>query len=125
MIFIMHHVIGFQFSRMPNGGEKDLSNKNYISGAGFESRFIRHLIHIGQAVKAGRFFASKGITDVWWVDQNGIHNEAQCKYSKNKPYIRPQELRRLKSFAKLVSGIIKVWIVKRQSRKPIVMEALN
>ena len=116
---------GLTLSRKPNGGGKDLSNKNYASGAGFEHRFVKHLIDAGKAVKCGRFYASRGITDVWWVDQEGTHHEAQCKYSKNNPYIRPNELRKLKSFALLVSGIIKVWLVKKQSHKPVVMEALN
>ena len=100
-----------------------MPNKNYRKGASFEGRFIANLIKHGGAVKAGRFFASKGITDVWWVDEKGHHNEAQLKFSSiTKPYISPSEMQKLKLFATDMNGKILVWLVKKQSRKPIFME---
>jgi len=101
-------------------------NKNYRRGASFESRFIANLIKNGDSVKGGRFFASKGITDVWWVDTNGVHNEAQLKFSSiKKPYISPHELEDLKLFARRMKEYMKIWLVKKQSRKPIVMELVS
>ena len=103
-----------------------MPNKNYKAGAGFEARFIAKLIKEGIAVKAGRFYASKGVTDVWWVDIEGVHNEAQLKFSsKTKPYISPHELEDLKLFARQMKGFMKIWIVKKQSRKKLEMELLS
>ena len=102
-----------------------MQNKNYRKGASFESRFISKLVKDGIAVKAGRFFASKGITDCWWVDNKGRHNEAQLKFSSmKKPYISPSELQKLKVFAMDMDGKILVWLVKKQSRKPIDMRLI-
>jgi len=101
-------------------------NKNYRKGASFESRFIANLIRNEDAVKAGRFFASKGITDVWWVDIKGVHNEAQLKFSSiKKPYITPHELEDLKRFARQMRGYMKIWLVKKQSRKKLEMELVT
>ncbi len=100
-------------------------NKNFRSGTAFEARFIKKLLENKDAVKAGRFYASRGITDVWWVDTKGIHNEAQLKFSKKKAYIAPIERESLHHFAKKMRGYMKVWLVKKQSRKPIEMELLN
>ena len=102
-----------------------MSNKNYVSGRNFEYAFLKELEKKGIAVKSGRFYASKGVTDVWWVDKKGIHNEAQLKYSKKKPYIAPHELRELKKFAKKLCPFIKVWLVKRQAYKAIEMELIK
>jgi len=100
-------------------------NHNKKRGIAFESRFIAKLIRDKIAVKAGRFYASLGITDVWWVDYDGRHNEAQLKFSsKQKPYIFPAELEKLKLFATDMNGKILVWLVKKQSRKPIQMERI-
>ncbi len=101
-------------------------NKNYRKGSSFESRFIANLIRNEDAVKGGRFFASKGITDVWWVDTKGIHNEAQLKFSSiKKPYISPHEMEDLKRFARQMTGYMRIWLVKKQSRKKVVMELLT
>ena len=71
-----------------------MPNLNYRKGTSFEARFIKNLIKNNDAVKGGRFFASKGITDVWWVDVKGVHNEAQLKFSSiATPRITPHELR--------------------------------
>ena len=102
-----------------------MPNKNFRSGTAFEARFIANLIRNGDAVKAGRFFASKGITDVWWVDIKGIHNEAQLKFSKKKPYIHPHEFENLMRFARKMKCYMKIWLVKKQSRKKLEMELLN
>lgn len=100
-----------------------MPNRNYLKGTSFESRFISNIVKCGDAVKAGRFYASKGITDVWWVDNLGRHNEAQLKFSsKTEPYISPAEMQKLELFATDVDGKILVWLVKKQSRKPMIME---
>lgn len=97
-------------------------NKNFRKGAAFEARFIASLIKNKNAVKGGRFYASKGVTDVWWVDNDGRHNEAQLKFSsKQDPYISTLERENLKSFATKMYGKIIVWLVKKQSRKPMSM----
>ena len=101
-------------------------NKNYRKGSSFESRFIANLLRNEDAVKAGRFYASKGITDVWWVDINGVHNEAQLKFSSIKePYIAPNEMEDLKGFARRMKGFMKIWLVKKQSRKKLQMELVT
>ena len=97
-------------------------NKNYVSGRNFEYNFLKKLEESGKSVKSGRFYASQGPTDVWWVDKSAFHNEAQLKYSRKKPYISPHEMTSLRKFAESVSPFIKVWIVKKQYRKPIEME---
>ena len=98
-------------------------NLNYRRGASFESRFIANLLKNGDSVKGGRFFASKGITDVWWVDIEGVHNEAQLKFSSiKKPYISPHEMEDLKRFARQMTGYMKIWLVKKQARKKLEME---
>ena len=102
-----------------------MPNKNFRTGTAFEARFINNLIKNGDAVKAGRFYASKGITDVWWVDIKGVHNEAQLKFSKKKPYIGNMELQSLKHFARKMRGFMKVWLIKKQSRRPLQMELLT
>ena len=99
-----------------------MPNKNKRIGTAFESRFIANIVKNG-AVKAGRFYSSKGITDVWWVDEKGHHNEAQLKFSSiTAPYISPAEIQKLKIFATEMDGKILVWLVKKQSHKPIIME---
>lgn len=100
-------------------------NKNFRSGTAYEARFLAGLLRNEDAVKGGRFYASKGITDVWWVDVEGVHNEAQLKFSKKKPYISPNELEDLKRFARRMKGYMKVWLVTKQSRKKQVMELLS
>jgi len=103
-----------------------MPNLNYRKGTQFEARFIANLLKNEDAVKAGRFYASKGITDVWWVDIKAVHNEAQLKFSsKQKPQISSRELETLKHFARKMKPYMKVWLIKKQSRKPINMELLN
>lgn len=103
-----------------------MPNLNYRRGTQFEARFIKNLIKNEDAVKGGRFHASKGITDVWWVDVKGVHNEAQLKFSsKANPYISPKEFENLKWFARTMKGFMKIWLVKKQSRKPVQMELIT
>ncbi len=102
-----------------------MPNKNYRKGASFEARFLAQLLRNKDAVKGGRFYASKGICDVWWVDIKGVHNEAQLKFSSiKKPYISPYELEDLKRFARRMKGLMKIWLVKKQSRKKLEMELM-
>ena len=103
-----------------------MPNKNYIAGAAFEARFLASLLKKGHAVKGGRFYASKGITDIWWVDKNGVHHEAQLKYSaKRNPYITNDEMQSINEFAAKMNGVMKVWLVKKQSRNPVEMELIS
>jgi len=100
-----------------------MPNNNKRIGTSFENRFITTLKKDGVAVKAGRFYSSIGVTDVWWVDEKGHHNEAQLKFStKTTPYISPTEMQRLELFATDMDGKILVWLVKKQSRKKMSME---
>jgi len=101
-------------------------NKNYGIGASFESRFIAKLLKDGHAVKGGRFYASKGVTDVWWISHNGRHNEAQLKFSSIKePYMPKEELWELRVFANKFEKQITTWLVKKQARKPQTMEKIT
>lgn len=112
-----------------------MPNLNYRMGSSFERRFINNLLKdcivldhntTLHAIKSGRFHASKGIADVWWVNEFGKFNEAQLKYSsKRKPYISPAELENLKEYAKKRDGKIIVWLVKKQYRKPISVELIS
>ncbi len=97
-------------------------NKNYVAGRNFETRFLNSLLKKGLAVKGMRFQGSKGVTDVWWVDKDGVHHEAQLKYSVKNPYIAPHEMQELRQFSREMNGKIIVWLVKKQARKTIEME---
>ena len=96
-------------------------NKNYVAGRNFETRFLNSLLKKGLAVKGMRFQGSKGVTDVWWVDKDGVHHEAQLKYSVKNPYIAPHEMQNLRVFAREMEGIMKVWLVKKLAHKPVDM----
>jgi hypothetical protein len=102
-----------------------MTNKNYVAGRNFESRFLADLKKRNKSIKGGRFYGSKGITDVWWVSPKGVHHEAQLKYSRKKPYIHPQEMQELQKFSKEMNGKILVWLVKKQARKTIEMELVT
>lgn len=103
-----------------------MSNKNYQKGASFEARFIAKLLKNGDAVKGGRFYGSRGVTDVWWVSQEGRHHEAQLKFSSiQKPYIPKEELWKLRAFANKFEKQITTWLVKKQSLKPQIMEKIT
>jgi len=101
-------------------------NFNYRKGVSFEARFLAKLIRDEKAIKGGRFYHSEGVTDIWWVSPDGRHNEAQLKFSsKKEPYISPAEYKKLQVFATDMNGKIIVWLVKKQSRKPISMELVT
>ncbi len=102
-----------------------MPNKNYVAGRNFESRFLADLKRRGKSIKGGRFYASKGITDVWWVSPKGVHHEAQLKYSRKKPYIAPHEMQELRQFSRDMNGKILVWLVKKQARKTVEMELVT
>jgi len=101
-----------------------MPNKNYRKGAGFESRFIAKLIKDKVAVRSGRFYASRGITDVFWVDMDGKYHEAQLKYSSTKPYISPKERQQVTQYASKY-GQITVWIVLKSYRKKAIWEKIS
>ena len=99
-------------------------NRNYISGSNFERRFLAKLKREGRAIKGERFYASKGITDLYWVDKFGSYHEAQLKYSKTKPYIHPKERKRLSEYAERFFPQVTVWLVMKSARKPESMEVV-
>ena len=95
-------------------------------GTNYEVRFISRLIRIGEAVKAGRFYSSKGVTDVWWVDKEGRHHEAQLKFSTYQiPIISKEELWKLREFANKYEKQITTWLVKKQSRGREIREKIT
>lgn len=100
-----------------------MPNKNYRSGSGFEHRWCKQLLNEGYQ-KAVRFYASKGICDVYWVDKKGNYGEDQLKYSRvRKPKIDTDEFLRLIQYA--MDSKFKVRLVSKQSRQPIQIWELN
>jgi Holliday junction resolvase len=99
-----------------------LSSKNYKKGANYEDRFCRNLLKRNLAVVSKRFYASKGITDVYWVNHDGKYMEAQLKYSKNKPYISKAERKRLSKYANKMP--FPVFLVMKQARKQEFLERM-
>ena len=93
-----------------------LPNLNYRKGASFERRFCNDLKKSGRAIKAERFYASKGVMDVYWVEQDGRYCEAQLKYSKDKAYISPKEKDKVCEYAAKYHQIT-CWIVLKSWRK--------
>lgn len=88
-------------------------NRNYQKGRGFEYRWLKKFKDAKNLVRGERFYASKGITDVWYYLKDGTYHEDQLKYSsKRKPYISIDEMMVLVQYAldnpyiivKLVSG---------------------
>ncbi len=101
-------------------------NRNYKSGYGFEIRYLNQLLESKKAIKGARYYASKGICDVWWVDQNGVMHDDQLKYSRIRcPKISTEEFLRLIQYSIEVEGKIKVSLVSKQSRKPVMVWELN
>lgn len=101
-----------------------MPNLNYRKGASFERRFVNDLLKSGSAIKANRFYASKGITDVFWVEKDGRYCEAQLKYTSikdKKAYISPKERETLCEYAAKYLQIT-VWIVLKSYRKEAVWE---
>jgi hypothetical protein len=103
-----------------------MANKNYLAGAGFERRRIRDLLDKKIAIRGDRNYASRGICDLWYVDQKGIVHEEQLKYSRIKcPVISTDEFTKLIQYALDMEGKIKVSLVSKQSRKSIMVWHLN
>ena len=100
-----------------------MPNLNYRKGTYFERRFVNDLLKSGDAIIANRFYASKGVTDVYWVEQNGQYNEAQLKYSKDKPYISPKERIKVIEYASKLHQI-QVWIILKTYRQPAIWEKI-
>ena len=99
-----------------------MTNKNYKKGADYERRFCKERLKDG-AVISKRFYASRGITDVYWVDKVGKYSEAQLKYSDTKPKISKLELGRLVAYAQL--NPFPVHLVMKTRRRPAKWERLN
>jgi len=100
-----------------------MPNLNYRKGVSFERRFVNDLLKSGKAIIANRFYASKGVADVYWVEPNGQYNEAQLKYSKDTPYISPKEKTKVIEYASKLHQI-QVWIILKEYRKPSVWEKI-
>ena len=100
-----------------------MASRNYRIGASFERRFVNDLLKSGKAIIANRFYASKGVTDVYWVEPNGQYNEAQLKYSKDTPYISPKEKTRVIEYASKLHQI-QVWIILKEYRKSAIWEKM-
>jgi len=88
-------------------------NKNKKKGHGYEARVLNKILSSGGGVRGRRFYASLGETDIWWVDKNGHHHEAQCKYSTTKPMIKPSEREKLMKFAKKFEHQMSVWLIMK------------
>lgn len=101
-----------------------MASKNYKIGASFERRFVNDLLKSGDAIIANRFYGSKGICDVYWVERDGKYNEAQLKYSKNKPHISPKERDRVIEYASKFLQI-NVWIILKEYRRPAIWERVR
>lgn len=99
-----------------------MSNKNYKKGSDYERRFCKDIIKDG-AVISKRFYASRGITDVYWVNKDTTYEEAQLKYSSKEARIGKVELKRLKAYAQL--NPFPVHLVMKTRRQPARWERLN
>lgn len=96
-----------------------MPNLNYRKGATYERRFVNDLLKSGRAIKANRFFASRGVTDVYWVEQDGRYCEAQLKYTSSrdkKAYISPKERDTICEYAAKYHQIT-VYIILKSWRK--------
>jgi len=103
----------------------ELKNRKRI-GTAYELRFIAKLLKTGEAVKAGRFYSSKGVTDCWWLDINGRHHEAQLKFSTYQmPTIPKEELWTLRTFANKYEKQITTWLIKKQSHGQEIREKIT
>ena len=96
-------------------------NKNYRAGSGYEYRRLDRLKEDPCFVKGERFYASRGICDIWYVRKEGeklTYYEEQCKYSKTKATISTEEFIRLLNYAMDNEGKIKVALTSKVSRQP-------
>ena len=111
-----NHLAIYGSTRRYAGGINLTKNKNYISGRSYEQRFVNQRLKRG-AVVSKRFYASRGITDVYWVDKEGTYSEAQLKYSSKttKPYISKQEEEDLRQYARNMP--FPVFLVRKSFRQ--------
>lgn len=96
-----------------------MPNRSYQKGRGFEYRWLERIKGTGKLVRGERFYASKGITDVWYYLTDKSYHEDQCKYTSihnNKPYISEEEFLDLIQYAMDNPNII-VSLVSGVSRK--------
>jgi len=103
-----------------------MPNLNYRKGRSFEARFCNDLLKSGRAVIAKRFYGSRGVCDVYWVEQDGRYCEAQLKYTSSKDkqaYISPKEKDIVCEYAAKFHQIT-VWIVLKSWRKDIEWERI-
>lgn len=103
-----------------------MPNLNYRIGSSYERRFVNDLLKSRRAIKANRFYASRGITDVFWVEQDGRYCEAQLKYTSSKDkkaYISPKERDRIIEYAAKYHQIT-VYIVLKSYRQDAVWERI-
>jgi len=92
-------------------------NRSYIKGRNFEYRWLESFKK--KIVRGERFYASKGITDVWYYLKDGTYHEDQLKYStKRIPYISPDEMLILIQYALDNPYIIVGLVSGRPRREP-------
>jgi hypothetical protein len=99
-----------------------MANKNYVSGRSYEQRFVNERLKNGACVSK-RFYASKGATDVYWVNGSGAYFEAQLKYSKTVPVISKKERVKLEEYAKKMP--FPVYLIMKAFRKPAEVEQIQ
>lgn len=125
-----------------------MGGKNYRRGSSFEWRWLDSLLKTGKAIRGARFFRSTGPrwkydfdrvndlgtdwgwkhapVDVWWIDKEGLYNEAQLKYSSIKcASITTEEFLDLLEYAEENRNKFKVFLVSKQSRKKEYIWCLN
>lgn len=104
-------------------------NKNYRKGAGFEYRRLEYLLSQPDVVKGNRFYASKGICDLYYVKTDGTYHEEQCKYTSDKkrnfPYISTEEFLELLQYGLDHEDVIHVYLVSKKSHQPVSVWKLN
>lgn len=108
--------------------ESAMPSRQYKMGRGFEYRRIKELLKSGEVVKAERFYASKGICDIYYVKKDGKYFEEQCKYTSNSrkvPYISTEEFLDLLQYALEHEGTINVCLTSGRARKRTKVWKLN
>ena len=96
-----------------------MPNKRYVQGRNFEYACLAKAKQKFNLIKGARYYASRGICDIWWVDKYGKFNEAQCKHShKSTVPISNAERERLKAYADKMRGISTVYLAYKLKGKP-------
>lgn len=95
-----------------------MPNSEYIQGRNYEYRVLYKLKEQKKSIDGGRFPASKGVCDIWWIDQDGKRNEAQCKHSsKGAARMSPAEMDSLIEYAQNHPDI-NVWLYAKGFKTP-------